>query len=161
MLATGLFGHLYGLIEGWRNDNYLLMQSGLLDKCREHTIRPGVPDDSPPEVKYLQLFGDPAYGVSYQIVSPFAGIGEQTQEEAEWNHKMSQLCMSVENGFGLVVTHWPFLDTFWKLRIYQSLIGHYYRVAVLLTNKLTCFHPNTISEHFIVQPPDIKEYFHA
>jgi hypothetical protein len=83
--------------------------------------------DSPPEAKYLQLFGYPAYSISYQIVSPFAGIGERTQEEAEWNHKMSRLCMSMDNGFGLVVAHWPFLNAFWKLCIYQSLIGRYYR----------------------------------
>lgn len=160
MLVNGLFGHLYGPIEGRRNDNYLLAQSGLLDKCREHAIRPNVPDDAPPEAKYLQLFGDPAYGLSYQIISPFAGIGERTLEEAEWNHKMSRPCMSVENGFSLVVAHWPFLNAFWKLRIYQSPIGRYYRVAVLLTNALTCLHPNTIFECFNVQPPDIEEYFH-
>lgn len=59
MLVNRLFGHLYSPIEGRRNDNYLLTQSGLLDKYREHAIYPGVTDNSPPEAKYLQLFGDP------------------------------------------------------------------------------------------------------
>jgi hypothetical protein len=160
MLANGLFGHLYGPIEGRRNDNFLLAQSGLLDKCREHAIRPGIPDDAPPEAKFLQLFGDPAYGVSYQICSPFAGVGEQTEAEVEWNHQMSRPRMSVENGFGQVVARWPFLNAFWKLHVYASPIGRYNQVAVLLHNAISCFCPNSISERFDIQPPSVEQYFH-
>ncbi|KAJ7143542.1 hypothetical protein C8R43DRAFT_822018, partial [Mycena crocata] len=137
-----------------------LAESGILEKCRQHAIRPGVADDAPPEARYLQLFGDPAYGATYQICSPFAGIGERTEEEREWNHQMSRPRMSVENGFGEVVAQWPFLNAFWKLRIYQSPIGRYYRVAVLFTNAINCFRPNLIAQRFDVQPPEVEEYFH-
>ncbi|KAJ7123038.1 hypothetical protein C8R44DRAFT_621297, partial [Mycena epipterygia] len=119
-----------------------------------------VPEDVPPEVKYLQLFGDPAYRATYQICSPFTRVGEQTVEEQEWNHQMLCPWMSAENGFGEVVAQWPFLNTFWKLCIYQSPIGHYYQVVVLLTNAINCFLPNLIAQWFDVQPPKVEEYFH-
>lgn len=48
LLPNGIIGHLYGPVEGRRNDNALLADSGLLDWCREHAIRPDVPPDAPP-----------------------------------------------------------------------------------------------------------------
>lgn len=160
MLVNGIIGHLYGPVEGRRNDNFLLVESGLLEWCRSFAIRPGIPDDVPPEERYLQLFGDSAYGVSYQILSPFAGLGERTEEEKMWNQAMSKPRMSVEHGFGIVVSTWPFLNAFWKLRVYQSPIGRYYRVAVLLTNAINCYRPNLIAQRFDCLPPTLEEYFH-
>ncbi|KAJ7662390.1 hypothetical protein B0H17DRAFT_1144335 [Mycena rosella] len=114
MIRQILFGHLYGPIEGRRNDNHLLVERSLLERCQEHATQPDIPGDALPEVWYLQLFGDPAYGATYQICSLFAGLGERTAEEKEWNHQISRPRMSVENRFGEVIAQWPFLNGFWK-----------------------------------------------
>lgn len=160
MLPNGLFGHLYGPFEGRRNDNYLLAQSGILEQCALHAIRPNTTNNTPARRRYFQLFGDPAYGLSNQIISPFAGVGERTEDEISWNYAMSRARMAVENGFAFVVNNWPFLNAFWKLRIYQSPIGRYYRVGVLLTNAISCLRPNSVAIRFNCYPPSLEEYFY-
>lgn len=86
MLLNGLFGHLYGLIEGQHNDALALDESGLVDECALYArcLGGGEGDveasavngaDTFEEVHYLQLFGDPAYGLNKQIISPFPRPG--------------------------------------------------------------------------------------
>jgi hypothetical protein len=64
MLLNGMFGHLYGPVEGRRNDSFLLSESGLLANCEEYAVRDSTDEHTPMEDHYLQLFGDAAYGVS-------------------------------------------------------------------------------------------------
>jgi hypothetical protein len=63
MLPNGIIGHLHGLFEGRRNDNYLLTESGLLERLAHFAHQEDVDDDTPLEHQYFQLLGDPAYGV--------------------------------------------------------------------------------------------------
>ena len=81
MLPNGMFGHLFGPEEGHRNDHHLLANSGVLNLCAQHAIRPGTNNDDLPHIQYLQIFGDPVGGVSNQIISPYAGAREQTTEK--------------------------------------------------------------------------------
>ncbi|KAF7356210.1 DDE Tnp4 domain-containing protein [Mycena venus] len=141
VLPNGLFGHLFGPMEGRRNDNALLAAS-------EHRHN-----------EALLIFGDPAYSISPLIMSPFAGAGERSAEETAWNAAMSVVCIEVEHGFSNVVKLWPFMDAWWKQRLYSSPIGHYYRVSVLLTNALNCIRPNQTSQYFDLLPPELEEYF--
>ncbi|KAJ3509517.1 hypothetical protein NLJ89_g5189 [Agrocybe chaxingu] len=99
-LPNGLIGHLYGPEVGRHNDNHLLTTSGLMDLCAQHAIRPGTTIDDLPQDHYLQVFGDPAYGNNYQLISPFSGVGERTMEEKAWNEAMSAVRIEVEHGFG-------------------------------------------------------------
>lgn len=145
MLPNGLFGHLYGLFEGRRNNAFLLQDSGLLDKCATYAIRPGTSPDDPPLVRYFQLFGDPAYGLSPHLVSPFAGPGQRTQEEIAWNMAMAAVRIEVEHGFALVLNNWAFLRCSWKMQVYSSPVGRYYRFGVLLTNAMSCLRPNQVA----------------
>ena len=41
MLLNGLFGHLFGPIEGYHNNTFTLVESGLMDECALHTKLPG------------------------------------------------------------------------------------------------------------------------
>jgi hypothetical protein len=159
-LPNGLIGHLYGPVEGRRNDNHLLDVSGLLENCSRHAVRPNTTNNDPPHKRYLQLFGDPAYGLSLQILSPFSGAGDRTEEEAEWNAAMAAVRIEVEHGFGDVTRQWPFLNAWWKHKIFASPLGLYYRVGVLLTNALNCIRPNQTSLYFECEPPLLEEYFH-
>jgi hypothetical protein len=160
MLPNGMFGHLFGPEEGRRNDNHLLAKSGFLDLCAQHAIRPGTNDDDPPHIRYLQIFGDPAYGVSNQIISPYAGAGERTEEEKEWNAEMASVRIEVEHGFGIVANTWPFLNAGWKMHVYRSPVGRYYRAGVLFTNAINCMRYNQVAQYFDCEPPTLLEYFH-
>ncbi|KAF7326333.1 DDE Tnp4 domain-containing protein [Mycena kentingensis (nom. inval.)] len=159
-LPNGLIGHLYGPMEGRRNDNALLAESDLLGKCELHARKPNTDNNTPPAARYFQVFGDPAYGVSPLILSPFAGPGERTRAELAWNECMAAVRIEVEHGFAGVLAKWPFLNAWWKHRIYSSPIGRYYRVGALLTNALNCLRPNQTSQFFQCQPPPLEEYFH-
>lgn len=160
MLPNGLFGHLFGPWESRRADLVLLDESNILETCQEHAVRAGTDEHTPDQQRYLQIFGDPAYGNTRQIISPFAGPGERTAEEKEWNERMASVRIEVEHGFGIVANTFPFLNAGWKMRVYSSPVGRYYRAAVLFTNAITCLHYNQVSEYFGCKPPHIFDYFH-
>jgi hypothetical protein len=89
-------------------------------------IRRNADESTPIEECYFQIFGDPAYGVGPHILSPFAGPGEWTDEEKEWNVEMSAVHIEFEHGFGIVSNTWPFLNAAWKMQLYSSPVGCYY-----------------------------------
>lgn len=157
MLPNGIFGHLYGPIEGRHNDMFALTESGLIDECTLHAKLASTTENE--ESHPLQLFGDPAYGLDTQIISPFPKRG-RTNDQQEWNTQMSKARIEVEHGFSLVTRNWQFLQAEWKLRVFQSPVGRYYRVAVLLTNALACLQPNQVSRYFCCPPPSVENYFH-
>ncbi|KAF7334803.1 DDE Tnp4 domain-containing protein [Mycena sanguinolenta] len=156
----GMIAHLFGPIEGRRNDNHLLAESKILEKCAQFALRPGADQNTPIQQRYFQLFGDPAYGVSPLLLSPFSA-DQRTEEQTAWNAAMAAVRIEVEHGFGDITRQWPFLNAWWKHRVYSSPIGRYYRVAVLLANALNCLRPNQTSTYFDCEPPLLEDYFHA
>jgi hypothetical protein len=90
VIPNWILAHLFGPIEGWHHDGYLLNESGLAEACLEHAIQPDSEENDEPQDRYFQLFGDPAYGVSPVLLSPFAE-NERTDEQVEWNNKMSKV----------------------------------------------------------------------
>ncbi|KAI5888557.1 uncharacterized protein SCHCODRAFT_02637034 [Schizophyllum commune H4-8] len=146
-------------MEGRRGDLGLLDESKLVGTLKEKAIREGVPPDGPAEMRFLQLFGDPAYGVSYQILSPFMAE-VRTAEEVRWNEMMGSVRVRVEHGFGQVSQKWPFLDAHSRMRVFASPVGIYYRFGVLMTNILNCFEPNSVATSFCCSPPSLAEYLH-
>jgi nuclease HARBI1 len=142
MLPNGMFGHLFRLHEGRRNDCALLNQSQILKTCTEHAVHDGTNEDTADEEHYFQLFEDLAYGVSAQIQSPFSGLGECMEEEKKWNEMMLQVRIVVEHGFGIIANTWPFLNAGWKMHLGASPVGCYYCTGVLLSNGLNCLCPN-------------------
>ncbi len=160
MLPNGIIGHLYGPFEGRRNDNFLLTESGLLEHLAHFAHPEDLAADAPYEEQTYQMFGDPAYGVGPHIISPFAGMGDCTEEEKTWNAEMSAVWIEVEHGFGMVANTWPFLNAGWKMRLYSSPVGRYYRVGVLLMNCINCLWPNQVSQYFDCHPPKLNKYLH-
>ncbi len=160
MIPSGMLAHLFGPWEGRNTDPFLLEESGLLDDCAKYAVHVDADDGTPVEHRYFQLYGDPAYGLSPFLISPYSGPGQRSATEQTFNTQMSSVRMEVEHGFGVVLNTWPFLRAFWKHRVYLSPVGRYYRVAVLLTNARNCLHPNQVSLHFNCPPPELAEYFH-
>jgi hypothetical protein len=160
MVACGMIAHLAGPWEARQNDGTLLDESGILEWCALHAIQPGSKHGDPPEHRYFQLYGDPAYPDSELLLSPFSRL-KASAAEREFNAAMTakgRIC--VEHGFAVVAQMWPFLRAWEKHRLLSSPIGIYYRVAVLFTNAHNCFEPNEISNEFNCIPPTLKQYFH-
>lgn len=160
MLPNGIFAHLFGPEPGQHNNNFLLNKSQLIDTCAKFAVRDGTDEHTPAEARFLQIFGDPAYGISNQIISPFAGAGKRTETELEWNEAMASVRIEVEHGFGIVANKWPFLNAGWKMHLNSSPVGRYYRTGVLLSNALTCLNKNQVSRYFNCQPPELFNYFY-
>ena len=83
----GLVSHLFGPVEGRRNDAHLWNESELQRSLDEHSF---APDGTP-----LQIYGDPAYGVTRHLLSPFQGAS-LTPEQQNFNRRRSAVRSVVE-----------------------------------------------------------------
>jgi hypothetical protein len=95
------------------------------------------------------------------MVSPYLGIGERMRKQTAWNTAMGGVCILVEHSFGLVVQDWPYLNVFWKHKIWGNACGLFYHFGVLLTNAHLCIVPNQTAMQYDCMPPTLEEYFHA
>ncbi|KIJ30108.1 hypothetical protein M422DRAFT_268356 [Sphaerobolus stellatus SS14] len=136
----------------------LWRESKVEEKLAQHAVIPDL--ENPRTSRPYQVYGDAAYGFGPHILSPFAGSGVRTQDELLWNSVMGKGRVSTENVFAIISNLWPFLRASWKMRIYQSPVGRFYRVGVLLANAVNCCYPNQIAQRFKCKPPTLDEYFH-
>ena len=127
---NGLIAHLFGPIEGKRHDAFMLGESGLAQKLIRYNQASGLP--------YV-VYGDPAYGISRNILAPFRGA-QLTIAEKDFNKSMSQVRISVEWTFGKMSQYFTYVDLKRNNNILILLqpVGKYYAVAALLTNCHTC-----------------------
>ncbi|KAF8587963.1 hypothetical protein K439DRAFT_1658793 [Ramaria rubella] len=141
-LPNGLIGHLSGPFCAPQNNAGVLAER------------------DPPGWRFFQVYGDLAYSISPHIVSPFARVGILTLQETAWNMAMGGVRISVKHVFGLVLQDWPYLNTFWKQKIFRNACGLFYQVAVILTNVHACLVPNQTVQRYNCMLPKLHEYFH-
>ncbi len=147
----GIIVHLHGPEPGSRHDAYLLARSNLVEEL-QNRLHVG-------ETRYV-IYGDPAYGINDVVISGFKGASLSDQE-AEFNQRMSSVRVSVEWGFGIVLKLWTFIDYKSSQKLWLQAVGVQYTVAVLLTNIHTCMRRgNQISTYFDLAPPTAREYLH-
>ena len=91
---------MFGPIEGKRHDAFMLGVSGLAEKLGRFQRPNGEP--------YI-IYGDPAYGLTRNILAPFRGV-RLTDDQQEFSSRMSKLRVSVEWGFGKICQLFAFLD---------------------------------------------------
>ena len=91
---------MFGPLEGRRHDAFMLSVSGLPNKLRSFNRPNGEP--------YV-LYGDPAYGVTRNILSPFRRQNLSATEQ-DFNRQMSAVRVSVEWTFGKIVQYFAYLD---------------------------------------------------
>ena len=139
---------MFGLIEGKRHDAFMLGVSGLAKKLGQFQRPNGEP--------YI-IYGGPAYGLTRNILAPFRGI-RLTDDQQEFNSRMSKLRVSVEWGFGKICQLFAFLDFKKNLKILLQPIGKYYLVAVVLANCHTCLYGSQTSTFFGLDPPVLEDY---
>ncbi|KAI0708899.1 hypothetical protein C8T65DRAFT_695746 [Cerioporus squamosus] len=117
MLPCGLFGHLYAACR-------------LMEKCQKYAACPG---DHPGKIRHLQVFGDPAYGILQQLISPYV---DPTPDQRAWNLEMLKMQMAVEHEFGIVSSLFPFLNVGWKMCLFESPVSCYYHMCIHLLETL-------------------------
>lgn len=91
---------MFGPIEGRTHDAFVLGVSGLAEKLGRFQRPNGKP--------YV-IYGDPAYGLTKNILAPFRGV-RLTDDQQEFSSTMSKLRVSVEWGFGKICQWFAFLD---------------------------------------------------
>lgn len=146
---NGLIANFFGPVEGRRHDSSLLAQSKLLEKLDEYSFDA---DGNP-----LCIYGDPAYPLRIHLMTGYKGAA-LTEEQEEFNQRMSSVRVSVEWIFGDIVRFFAFVDFKKDLKINLSAIGKIYTVCALLQNAHTCLYGNTTSRFFNLQPPELEEY---
>jgi len=87
-------------------------------------IQLGSDEGDLPEHFFFQIYGSLAYGVSPVMLRTYSGVGELTVAQQDWNAAMGQVQISVEHGFGLVFQDWPYINTFWKQKVWGTACGH-------------------------------------
>ncbi len=145
----GLIIHLFGPIEGRYHDVRLLRESGLGDTMIQHAR-----DQSN---RQLCVYGDPAYGVTSWLVSPFKG-SKLTPQQEQFNSSMSAVRGTVEWGFQRIVTLWAFLDFAKNQKIYLQRVGMFYQFCTLMTNVHACYYKSQTSLYFNALPPTARQY---
>ena len=117
---------MFGPIEGKRHDAFMLGVSGLAEKLGRFQRPNGEP---------CIIYGDRAYGLTRNILAPFRGV-RLTDDQQEFNSRMSKLRVSVEWGFDKICLLFAFLDFKKNLKILLQPIGKYYLVAAVLANSI-------------------------
>jgi len=145
---NGLIAHLFGPIEGRRHDAFMLGESDLTNKLTRFQQQNGEP--------YV-LYGDPAYGLTRNILAPFRGA-HLTNDQQMFNSSMSKVRSSVEWGFGKITQNFAYLDYNKNLKVLLQPVAKYYRVGALLTNCHTCLYGSLTSTYFNLNPPSLETY---
>lgn len=148
----GIHSHLFGPVEGRRHDETLYRESGLPQLLRDHAH---APDGTP-----LFIYGDPAYGLSSHLISPYKGAHLSAGENL-FNQAMSPLREAVEWGFGEVIRQFAFLDFHKNQKVLMQPVGLLYTVGIILCNAHTILHGSKTSTYFNCPPPTLGEYFHG
>lgn len=145
-MPNGLIMDLAGPFIGIRHDCRMVLESGINNKlnyCLQET-----------EV----IYGDPAYGLGNHIVCPYEHAN-LLPNEIEFNRKMAGVRISVEWGFGRVVSLFKGLHYGKHWKLFLQPVGLYYKAGAILTNVHACLYGNEIS-HYFGNQMTMEEYFH-
>ena len=126
---AGIQPYPFGPCNGNRHDGFLLAESEILDELRDICRRLG---------QDYVLFGDSAYPISRWLWRMYKGV--MTAMQRAFNADMSPGRVSVEWGFGKIVTLWPFLDYRKKHQVLLTSPGLHFGVGNILTNIHTCLY---------------------
>lgn len=148
MVPNGLVANMFGPFEGRRHDAAMLAESDIMPHLQNLRDNHG---------EKLCIYGDPAYPLSPELLSPFRGA-QITAAEKTFNKEMSKVRESVEWGFGNIISLFAFLDYKKNQKLFWQPVAKHYLVGTLLTNCHTCVYRNETSTYFDVDPPALEEY---
>lgn len=142
----GMFTHVYGPLEG-RRDDWTLYMGSQVDTQLERVLL----------VDYHKycINGDSGYNRRPYLYIPFQGA-ELSEEQRVFNKAMSGSRNAVEWIFKELKQYWTVLGFKRKLRIGESPVAALYFSGMLLRNVRNCIYPNTVSEYFGCSPPSLE-----
>ena len=149
----GLLIHFKGPYEGRVSDWGILKHSGLQENLKNYSHNTAG--------SRLWIYGDAGYGLEKGILSSYRShhsTGQHTESEEIFNASMARQRIVVEWCFGKLVTLFPLIDYFKKLKVGLSQVGSWIFTAVLLTNAHTCYYGSETTAYFDCPPPSIQEY---
>ena len=114
---NGLIANLYGPVESKRHDSHRLMDSDFLNQLQQYSF--GQNQSS------LCIYGDPAYPLRVHIQAGFKGA-RLSQQQVDWNTRISEVRVSVEWIFEDIITYFKFLDFKKNLKISLNPVGKMY-----------------------------------
>ena len=128
-LPNGLVSHLYGPVEGKRNDSGMLTLSGLLQDLQRFSISPvtGLP---------MCVYGDRGYPVRAHLQGHYKGE-VLTIHQREFNKSMNSAHVSFEWVFNDIFNCFQFFDFKKNLKVGLSAVGKMYIVCFLMQNAHT------------------------
>ena len=135
-------------MEGRRHDAFMLAESGLSQQLTPLNQSNG---------RSYVIYGNPAYGISQDILSPYRGA-QLTTPERNFNKSMSAVRICVEWAFGKICQYFTYVDLKRNNKVRLQPVGKYYAVAALLTNCHTCLYGSMTTTFFDVTPPSLESY---
>lgn len=170
LFPDGIIGHQFGPIEGRHSDAWLFNESNICDDILYSRFQfPAGPEHMPPHdvpeipvfnghVQYA-IFGDSGYArVGDVLHTPFNRFAYMTAPQKAFNKAMSAVRIAIEWSFGKIVNMFAYLSFWQQLKIWLVPVGHYYRLATILSNCHTCLYGSQTSAHFGLTPPALEEY---
>jgi hypothetical protein len=104
------------------------------------------------------ILGNSAYPNNDVMVCIYEGRWLPAATEA-FNRVMCPIRTCVEWGYEKIVRYWAFVDFKKQMKIQRVRVEAMWRIAVFLTNALTCAREgNQISSYFDLCPPTLEEF---
>jgi len=150
-----LISDLAGPYTGRESDWTVYQDSMIIDKIGQ--IHEGLDEGGD---NRLYIYGDPAYSLSFGILAPYQARPNRPLNNllANVNVHMSELRISVEHGFGKVMTLWGYNGYKLGLKIGLSPVAAYFMVSVLLCNLYSCLNRNQTCKKFLCDHPSVHNY---
>lgn len=149
MAPNGMLIDAWGPVSGRRHDSYLLRVSRLNERLAEV---------QPPDGQQMKVYGDAAYPLLSHVRRGFRGANLSDGEKA-FNQANSKMRISIEWGFGKVISLFPFCDFRNNQELFLQPVARYYTNACLLTNAHTCLRGSQTGVYFDMTAPTLEEYF--
>jgi len=153
MTPDGILSSLTGPWPGREGDRGMYLESGLEQHLR-------VVNEGWRAEDRLYLYGDPAYALSYGVISGYkASVGCPLSPVLKAvNAHMSSIRVSVKHGFAKTMNLWGFNGYKAGLRSGLSPVAGYFMVGVLLSNIHSCIYRNETCMCFYCNPPSLQQY---
>jgi hypothetical protein len=154
---NGLLVQAWGPAMGPTSDPTLLEKSGFMDKFERLCAPFGTLDDALTAPVWPMLYGDSIYARTHRFFRPFKDTVDP--HELECNRRMATARVAIEHAFGLLKSHWKFLEFKEGMKMLQAPLSPLLRTAFLLTNAHSCLYRNQVSLSFGLPTPSLEEYF--
>jgi hypothetical protein len=101
--------------------------------------------------------GDLAYPLSVHMQRGV--IDAQSPAELNYNKDFNTVRVAVEHDFHCLVSLFPYVDTYRKMKVLQNACRLRYSAAVIMHNWHVCCYGNQVGAYFGVLPPTLQQYF--